>query len=435
MRATKPHCSDAWWALAGVSLLLWAAGCDSPGGAQIDVASGNDGGGVILAGEDTGGLKDGVGPDASKTGASKTDASNTDTSNTNDSKTDTAKADTSIPGTAVTDASTADTAWTDTVTHADTATNADTVSAAAADASAVDGNGGGDAATDTAPPPDADITPPANWTTLPVATTSCEDAKTGGPTGALCFASEHPCIEHRFDKAGKCVPGVLPGKSCSFAKGPPCRQNHGTCTADGSCGFVPTSGGEDCPTGNQCMLGICDKGVCKHKPKSWGSCSDGNECNAGKCVAGVCKLKARTGETCGWGYSPCIAKKCSAAAQCVKTINKGNPCKLSLHETDQCHIAGACDAVGLCAPVTAVGKSCYPGDPCRPNGACAKDGTCTGKIVAGTKCWPSDLPHPDCGSGTCTATGSCKPVFHTNKQCDKNQLCSALSRPLDGADS
>ena len=145
---------------------------------------------------------------------------------------------------------------------------------------------------------------------------------------------------------------------------------------DNTCGGLPDgtacNDGDACTASDTCRAGICTgsapvtctpldachvagtcapaTGLCSNPAAADGTaCSDGNACTVGDaCVSGACA-----------GGAPVI---------CVAS--------------DQCHDAGACDALtGLCTnPPRADGTACDDGDACTTSDACA-GGVCTGAAV------------------------------------------------------
>jgi hypothetical protein len=175
----------------------------------------------------------------------------------------------------------------------------------------------------------------------------------------------------------------------------------GTCNpATGQCSNPPVADGTACNDGNACtQTDTCQAGAC-----TGGNpvvCAAVDPCHvAGACntTTGQCSSPAApNGTACNDGNA------CTQVDTCQNGACTGQD-PVVCAALDQCHAAGACNAVtGQCSnPPVADGTACNDGN------ACTQTDTCQGGACAGGNpvvCAPLDACHV---AGTCnTATGQC----------------------------
>jgi hypothetical protein len=219
-------------------------------------------------------------------------------------------------------------------------------------------------------------------------TDTCQSGTCSGTNAVVCAASD------QCHTAGSCDPGS--GKCSTVAKpnGTGCNDGN-ACTQTDTCqgGLCLGASPVTCTASDQChAAGACDTGTgkCSNPAKADGSaCNDGTLCTqTDSCQGGVCK-----------GGSPVT---CAAS--------------------DQCHMAGSCDAgTGKCSNPA---KS--DGSACNDNSACTKTDSCLAGVCKGgspVTCTASDQCHD---AGTCDpATGDCSnPSKPDNTPCSDGKACT-----------
>ena len=136
----------------------------------------------------------------------------------------------------------------------------------------------------------------------------------------------------------------IPSGSCCSVKD--CNDDGNQCTttvcnSDGTCGHKSVANGTACDTGDPCITGACQSGVCAQTPVS---CPECQVCVGG----GACQVVADD-TSCGTGMACC-----------------GGSCT-SIETADNC---GFCD-------VSCPGSTCYPG--------VCNDGYCSQALASATR--------------------------------------------------
>ncbi len=186
------------------------------------------------------------------------------------------------------------------------------------------------------------------------------------------------------------------------------------CT-QGTTTAVIIASGAACDDGTLCTTGdVCAGGVCSGAPVA---CNASDQCHiAGTCDAatGACSNPvAPNGSQCDDGL------RCTTDDACSGGACSGSP--VACTALDPCHLAGTCDpATGACSnPAAPNGAACDDGTPCTTGDVCS-GGVCSGSPVT---CSALDQCHV---AGTCDpATGACSnPAAPNGAACNDGRLCT-----------
>lgn len=242
------------------------------------------------------------------------------------------------------------------------------------------------------------------------------DGKCSNPikvNGAACNDGS-ACTQKDVCQSGVC----LGGSPVVCAASDACHAV-GVCSpASGTCSNPAKANGSTCDDGSRCtQTDTCQGGVCLGGSRV--TCSASDQCHvAGNCdpSTGNCSNPpAQDGAACVDG------SLCSTLDRCQSGVCVGsNPVKCS--PSDQCHLAGSCDAqTGNCSnPAKADGATCTDGSACTQLDTC-QGGKCSG--VSPVLCVASDSCHV---AGSCDpSTGACSnPPAPDNTPCSDGLNCT-----------
>lgn len=231
---------------------------------------------------------------------------------------------------------------------------------------------------------------------------------TGAPDGTACDDG-NKCTQRDTCQAGQCL-GENP-VLCAAADS--CHKT-GVCQPEtGLCDSPPQADGTACDDGNKCTHDdACKAGVCAGAAVV---CQASDQCHsAGTCDAatGTCSNPAKAeGATCD------DANKCTHDDVCAAGVCAG--VAVVCQASDQCHVAGACEAsTGACSnPAKGDGVSCDDGDACTRTDTC-QAGACKGANLPGCMSSPA-----------CKAKNECVEVTDCTGQadgtiCDDGNACT-----------
>jgi hypothetical protein len=211
--------------------------------------------------------------------------------------------------------------------------------------------------------------------------------------------------------------------------------------------FAPRGGG--CATGDDCVSGVCEDGICcagacsgtcMTCSKGAGACvtvtgaDDPNTCTAANTcdAAGACKLK--NGEPCPGGGAACQSGLCVDGLCCNAACGGGcDSCNQPGH-LGMCSLALARDPGGApsCAPYVCNGTSASCPSSCSHDSDCATGNVCNAKASICQSAGTCDGDHTtvgatgtvqDCSPYKCNANGGCKPSCQSVDDCVAPNAC------------
>ena len=267
------------------------------------------------------------------------------------------------------------------------------------------------------------------------ASDSCHDAGTCNPMTGACSNPAKPdgticndgnaCTQMDACTAGACTganPVVCPVADACHDAGV-CNPTTGACSVANKPDGTACNDGNACTQNDACLAGTCAAGAPVTCAAS-DSCHDPGTCNP---TTGMCTNPAKPdGSVCNDGNActqrdACNAGTCTGASPVV--------CVAS----DFCHVAGSCDpATGMCSnPEKPEGTLCDDGNRCTLADTCVA-GACT--AGAPLNCVASDECHE---AGACDAvTGLCSnPTKPDGTTCSIGQCLSGVCEPMTSSSS
>ena len=215
-----------------------------------------------------------------------------------------------------------------------------------------------------------------------------------------CYAKDASCGQDQL-----CVDGVCKENLCEGANKKTCAQDEACRGTDGQC--VRPCDGVKCPTGEQCVSGVCQKDPCDAV-----TCAAGKVCKEGDCVVDNCNASntCKHGRKCNPNLSACVDDPCdSMKCPDAKQVCKWGQCV----GPDSCQVDGDCPGTTLCIQGKCVRSECDSNGDC-PNGKVCQNGLCLANPCDGVQCKSGEI----CQAGTCVA--SCAGVF-----CPTGEICVA----------
>ena len=217
--------------------------------------------------------------------------------------------------------------------------------------------------------------------------------------GAICKAVSGRSVCTCASGFKACGSACIPTAACCAAKdckddGNPCTTS--VCNPDGTCSHINVRNGAACDSGDSCLTGACQSGVCEKTPVGCpecqacvsGSCQvvdDDTSCGDGKaCCGGTC-TPLDTAANCG-----SCGVTCPGSA-CYPGVCNAGYCSQALDSSCVCDADSDCDDGSACT----LSYCSYSSGACsqfdlsvfeQPCVECAGDGECAGGVCCHGRC-------------------------------------------------
>ncbi len=196
----------------------------------------------------------------------------------------------------------------------------------------------------------------------------------------------------------------------------------GDATCDPGQATCPCDKKGSCPTGKECIVGLCIKG-CSFDYQ----CAAGMVCDNGACVPG-CSANAAcaTGYTCTNGACQLDPNnpQCSAASPCpAGQVCASGVCTTSCTSDSQCAAGQVCDGATQTCITNPSSSSPCSNVSCPSPQSCGMDGFCHYPCSTLHDCQLIDNRFAACDQGTCKTSEEVNPQCTLQMPCPSGQSC------------